>query len=84
MFSLLHFLLGKINTHSDVFVYCTWIAEIFQAQNLHDGSLSNPTGPLPILHHSILRAKSKVQALQSDEESTQYVFMQSLSNVSIL
>ena len=79
--SLLHFLLGKINTHSDVFVYCIWIAEILQA-NLCDGSFPNPTGPLPVFHHSILRAKSKVQA-QSDEESTWYTFMQSLSNVAI-
>ena len=48
--------------------------------NLCVGSLPNPTGALPVFHHSILCAKSVIQA-QSGKESTWYALHNSLSNV---
>ena len=48
--------------------------------NLCHGSLPNPTGPLPVVHHSILRTKGVIQA-RSSKESMWYALHNSLSNV---
>ena len=46
---LLHFSLGTINTHSDLFVVVYGLLRYFK-QNSCDGGLPNLTGPLTAFH----------------------------------
>ena len=59
--SLLHFLFDTINSHSG------GLLRYFK-QNLHDGSLPNPTVPLPVFHHResyAQKAKFKLKPLKN-------------------
>ena len=80
--SLLHFLFGTINS---IIIYLITVYGLLDIsrKNLRDGSLHNPTEPLPVFHDRPSHPKCKVQA-QPDKESMWYACIQhGLSNVSI-
>ena len=53
MFHYCTFCLAKL-IHIVMYLFIVHGLLRYFKKNLHDGSLPNPTGPLPVLHHSIL------------------------------
>ena len=65
--SLLDFLFGSINRHNNYLMTVYGLLDI-SSKNLCDGSLHNPTEPLPVFYDRPSHPKCKVQA-QPDKES---------------
>ena len=84
MFRLLHLLLGTINAHSVLFVNCihNGLLRYFK-QNSCDGSLLNPTGPLPIFHHRPSYTQNVKSKLSLIKNLRDWHVHNSLSNVVI-
>ena len=80
--SLLPFSFGIINTHSDLFVIVYGLLRYYK-DNLHDGSLPNPTRPLPVFHHRPSYAQNTKSKLSLIKNPCDIHVHNSLSNVAI-
>ena len=71
-FRILYLSLGTINTRSNLFVNCIWIAEIAISSEIRVIAVClTPTGPLPVFHHKpsyVQTAKSKLSLIKNPRD----------------